>query len=396
MELLKIFAKTVEEVAHRQITEMSESEAYKGCVVRIMPDCHAGSGCTVGTVIKVGERVVPNTVGVDIGCGMLVAVFKNLELDLERLDEVINTQIPSGFDIHETPVAEFGPLQRLRSKAAVDINLALRAIGSLGGGNHFIEANRDDEGNTYIVIHSGSRNLGLRVCKFYQEKAVKDMRDVSSQMREVVNRMKAEGREREISQALAAIERPEVNKELAYIKGARLDDYLHDMDITQEYARLNRETMLAIICRAMGITPDSVFQTIHNYIERNGEEVILRKGAVSAKAGETLIIPMNMRDGSLICVGKGNADWLCSAPHGAGRLMSRSVAHQTITLEQFEASMQGIYSTSICAETIDESPMAYKPMQEIIDCIQPTVEIQKIIRPIYNFKAKGTTKMEAE
>ena len=394
MEHLKIFAKTVEEVAYRQIFGMSESEAYKDCLVRIMPDCHAGTGCTVGTVIKVGERVVPNTVGVDIGCGMLVAVFKNLELDLERLDEVANTLIPSGFDIHETPVVEFEPLQHLYSNAAVDINLAQRAIGSLGGGNHFIEANRDDEGNTYIVIHSGSRNLGLRVCKYFQEMAVKDMRNISLKVREIIDRMKAEGREREISQAIAAIKKPEVEKELAFLQGEHLAQYLHDMDIAQEYARLNRETMLGIICSAMGITPDSTFQTIHNYIERNGEEVILRKGAVSAKAGETLIIPMNMRDGSLICVGKGNADWLCSAPHGAGRLMSRSAAHQAITLEQFEASMQGIYSTSVCAETIDESPMAYKPMQEIIDCVQPTVEIRKIIRPIYNFKAKGTVKME--
>ena len=394
MEHLKIFAKTVEEVAYRQIFGMSESEAYKDCLVRIMPDCHAGTGCTVGTVIKVGERVVPNTVGVDIGCGMLVAVFKNLELDLERLDEVANTLIPSGFDIHETPVVEFEPLQHLYSNAAIDINLAQRAIGSLGGGNHFIEANRDDEGNTYIVIHSGSRNLGLRVCKYFQEMAVKDMRNISLKVREIIDRMKAEGREREISQAIAAIKKPEVEKELAFLQGEHLAQYLHDMDIAQEYARLNRETMLGIICSAMGITPDSTFQTIHNYIERNGEEVILRKGAVSAKAGETLIIPMNMRDGSLICVGKGNADWLCSAPHGAGRLMSRSAAHQAITLEQFEASMQGIYSTSVCAETIDESPMAYKPMQEIIDCVQPTVEIRKIIRPIYNFKAKGTVKME--
>jgi len=394
MEHLKIFAKTVEEVAYRQIFGMSESKAYKDCLVRIMPDCHAGTGCTVGTVIKVGERVVPNTVGVDIGCGMLVAVFKNLELDLERLDEVANTLIPSGFDIHETPVVEFEPLQHLYSNAAIDINLAQRAIGSLGGGNHFIEANRDDEGNTYIVIHSGSRNLGLRVCKYFQEMAVKDMRNISLKVREIIDRMKAEGREREISQAIAAIKKPEVEKELAFLQGEHLAQYLHDMDIAQEYARLNRETMLGIICSAMGITPDSTFQTIHNYIERNGEEVILRKGAVSAKAGETLIIPMNMRDGSLICVGKGNADWLCSAPHGAGRLMSRSAAHQAITLEQFEASMQGIYSTSVCAETIDESPMAYKPMQEIIDCVQPTVEIRKIIRPIYNFKAKGTVKME--
>ena len=389
MEKLKIFAKTVEEQALQQIVGMSESEAYQECTIRIMPDCHAGSGCTVGTVIRVGERVVPNTVGVDIGCGMLVAMFKDLTLDLQQLDEVVNTLVPSGFNIHETPVAEFEPLHRLHCVSAIDISQAQRAIGTLGGGNHFIEVNRDDEGNTYLVIHSGSRNLGLRVCKFYQEKAVKEMTDISLQVRELIDRMKAEGREREISEALKGIQKPEVKKDLAYLTGESLAAYLHDMAIAQEYARLNRETMLGIICRAMGITPDSVFQTIHNYIELDGEEVILRKGAVSAKAGETLIIPMNMRDGSLICVGKGNADWLCSAPHGAGRLMSRTAAHASISLEQFEASMQGIYSTSVCAETIDESPMAYKPMQEIIECIHPTVEIRKIIKPIYNFKAKG-------
>lgn len=389
MEKLKIFAKTVEEQALQQIVGMSESEAYQECTIRIMPDCHAGSGCTVGTVIRVGERVVPNTVGVDIGCGMLVAMFKDLTLDLQQLDEVVNTLVPSGFNIHETPVAEFEPLRRLHCVSAIDISQAQRAIGTLGGGNHFIEVNRDDEGNTYLVIHSGSRNLGLRVCKFYQEKAVKEMTDFSLQVRELIDRMKAEGREREISEALKGIQKPEVKKNLAYLTGESLAAYLHDMAIAQEYARLNRETMLGIICRAMGITPDSVFQTIHNYIELDGEEVILRKGAVSAKAGETLIIPMNMRDGSLICVGKGNADWLCSAPHGAGRLMSRTAAHASISLEQFEASMQGIYSTSVCAETIDESPMAYKPMQEIIECIHPTVEIRKIIKPIYNFKAKG-------
>ena len=367
MEKLKIFARTVEDEASRQILAMSESKAYQGCTIRIMPDCHAGAGCTVGTVIKVGECVVPNTVGVDIGCGMLVAEFKNLSLNLQKLDEVINTLIPSGFNIHESPVAEFEPLHRLLCIEAIDISQAQRAIGSLGGGNHFIEANRDEEGNTYIVIHSGSRNLGVRVCKYYQEKAARDMTDVSSQIRELIAQMKAEGREREISEAIKTIVRPEVKKELAYLSGKGLTAYLNDMAIAQEYARLNRETMLGIICRAMGITPDSLFQTIHNYIEQDGEEVILRKGAVSAKAGETLIIPMNMRDGSLICVGKGNSDWLCSAPHGAGRLMSRTEAHESITLEQFEASMQGIYTTSVCAETIDESPMAYKPMQEIID-----------------------------
>ena len=389
MKKLKIFAKTVDEVALGQIRAMCESEAYKDCMVRIMPDCHAGSSCTIGTVIKVEGRIVPNTVGVDIGCGMLVAEFGQIELNLQKLDEVVNTFIPSGFNIHETPVAEFEGLSRLRCLDSIDQAKALCAIGTLGGGNHFIEANKDDGGNVYIVIHSGSRNLGVKVCGHYQQLAVKERTDISAEVRALIERLKSEGRAREISEEIKKVERPTVVQELAWISGETLNDYLHDMAITQQFARLNRETMLRIICQSMGITPNSVFQTIHNYIEISETDVILRKGAVSAKKGERLIIPMNMRDGSLICEGKGNADWLYSAPHGAGRLMSRHDANQTITLEQFQASMKGIYSTSICKETIDESPMAYKPMQEIIECIHPTVDIQKIIKPVYNFKAKG-------
>ena len=241
----------------------------------------------------------------------------------------------------------------------------------------------------YIVIHSGSRNLGVKVCGHYQQLAVRERTDNSAVVRALIDRLKSEGRAREISDELQKVERPKVVQELAWISGETLNDYLHDMAITQRYAQLNRETMLRIICQSMGITPCNVFQTIHNYIDISETDVILRKGAVSAKRGERLIIPMNMRDGSLICEGKGNADWLYSAPHGAGRLMSRHDANQSITLEQFQTSMKGIFSTSICKETIDESPMAYKPMQEIIECVQPTVAIQKIIKPIYNFKAKG-------
>ena len=389
MKKLKIFAKTVEEVALTQIRAMSECEAYCECKVRIMPDCHAGSSCTIGTVIKVEGRVVPNTVGVDIGCGMLVAEFGEIDLDLQRLDEVVNTQIPSGFNIHEKPVAAFEALGQLRCLGSIDQEKALCAIGTLGGGNHFIEVNKGDEGKTYVVIHSGSRNLGVKVCGHYQKRAVKERTDNSTEVHALIERLKSEGRAREINVEIRKIARPTVVEELAWLSGESLDDYLHDMNITQQYARLNRETMLGIICQAMGISPVNVFQTIHNYIDLGGPDVILRKGAVSAKKGERLIIPMNMRDGSLICVGKSNADWLCSAPHGAGRLMSRHDAHQSITLEQFQASMEGIYTTSVCAETIDESPMAYKPMEEIVECLQPTVEIDKIIRPIYNFKAKG-------
>lgn len=390
MEKIKIFAKTIEETAIAQINAMNECEAYSKCMVRIMPDCHAGSSCTIGTVIKVEGRIVPNTVGVDIGCGMLVAEFGQTELNLQQLDEIINTLIPSGFNIHESPVAEFKGLNQLRCLNSIDKEKALCAIGTLGGGNHFIEVNKDEEGNTYIVIHSGSRNLGVKVCSHYQQLAIKERTDNSIEVRALIERLKNEGRSREISEAIRKVQRPKIIEELAWISGQTLDDYLHDMTITQQYAQLNRETMLSIICQSMGITPLHVFQTIHNYIDvSKADNVILRKGAVSAKKGERLIIPMNMRDGSLICKGKGNSDWLCSAPHGAGRLMSRHDASQIITLEQFQTSMRGIYSTSICKETIDESPMAYKPMQEIIECIRPTVEILRIIKPVYNFKAKG-------
>lgn len=235
-----------------------------------------------------------------------------------------------------------------------------------------------------------SRNLGVKVCSHYQQLAIKERTDNSIEVRALIERLKNEGRSREISEAIRKVQRPKIIEELAWISGQTLDDYLHDMTITQQYAQLNRETMLSIICQSMGITPLNVFQTIHNYIDISETgDVILRKGAVSAKKGERLIIPMNMRDGSLICERKGNSDWLCSAPHGAGRLMSRHDANQAITLEEFKASMRGIYSTSICKETIDESPMAYKPMQEIIECIRPTVEILRIIKPVYNFKAKG-------
>lgn len=389
MEKLKIFAKTVEEAALTQIHAMNECEAYRECKVRIMPDCHAGSSCTIGTVIEVKERIVPNTVGVDIGCGMLVAEFGQIELNLQKLDEVVNTLIPSGFNIHETPVTEFEGLSQLRCLRCIDQEKALCAIGTLGGGNHFIEANKDENGNVYIVIHSGSRNLGVKVCSHYQQLAVKERTDISAEVRAMIERLKSEGRACEISEEIKKVERPKVVQELAWISGETLHDYLYDMAITQQYAQLNRETMLRIICQSMGITPNNVLQTIHNYIDIGEMGVILRKGAVSAKKGERLIIPMNMRDGSLICEGKGNADWLYSAPHGAGRFMSRHDANQAITLEEFQTTMKGIYSTSICKDTIDESPMAYKPMQEIMECIQPTVEIQKIIKPVYNFKAKG-------
>lgn len=386
MEHLKIFARTIEPEATEQVYRMAKSEAYKDCTIRIMPDCHAGKGCTVGTVIQINNRVVPNTVGVDIGCGMLVCFLGKIDVDLKTLDEVINEKVPYGFASHKLPVGDFPALEELRCAKHVNLGNALRQIGSLGGGNHFIEVNENENGEKFLVIHSGSRHLGVEVCEYYQNLAYKSLNEMSTIKRELVERLKREGREKEIQRELTKVSKPKCDKELAYIEGDIMRDYFIDMEIVQHYAALNRRTIAGIIAEAMGWRIRDVFETIHNYIDLR--EYVLRKGAVRARSGERLIIPINMRDGSLICKGKGNADWLCSAPHGAGRLMSRKQAKEQLSMDEFTQTMSGVYSTSVCESTIDEAPMAYKPMQEIIECIEPTVEIVDIIRPIYNFKAK--------
>lgn len=389
MEKLKVYAQTIEDEAVQQIKQMNESEAYKDCTVRIMPDCHAGAGCTIGTVIAIKDRIVPNTVGVDIGCGMLVTELGKQEVNLKALDAAIKQEVPSGFMVHAHAVAHFTKeLAELRCQNVLDMDFANRSIGSLGGGNHFIELDEDSDGKKYLVIHSGSRNLGVRVCKHYQDIAINYCRRNSCNEQEIVKQLKAEGREKEIQATLKAAkaQSPKVDKELAYLEGEDLKDYLHDMSICQRYASLNRRVMAFAICDTLQLAIHEQFETIHNYIDLTHK--ILRKGAVSALNGEKLIIPMNMRDGSLICTGKGNIDWLYSAPHGAGRIMSRKKAKETLNVADFEQSMQGIYTTSVCAETLDEAPMVYKSMQEIIDCIKPTVDIVEIIKPVYNFKAK--------
>lgn len=387
--VVKIYGDIVEQEAIDQIVALTDFEPYLHSKVRFMPDVHVGAGCTVGTTMTIGDKLTPNLVGVDIGCGMFVIPLGKIDLDLQKLDEVINERIPSGQNIHETPVVTMPEIEQLRCLKALELDKVYASIGTLGGGNHFIEANEDDEGNKYIVIHSGSRNLGVRVCKFYQKRAVEQMVDTSADVRRVITELKAEGRFTEISDAIKAIERKKVNEALAYVEGDALADYLHDMALTQQYATLNRETMARIIVDGLGIDVDwsETFHTIHNYIDM--ENGILRKGSVSAQDGERLIIPMNMRDGSLICLGKGNPDWNFSAPHGAGRLMSRSKAKETISMDEFRDSMSEIYSTSVCKSTIDEAPQAYKPMASIVEAIAPTATIERIIRPIYNFKAKG-------
>lgn len=394
---VKIFANTIEGSAYEQISKLSECDAYKDCPIRVMPDVHAGKECTIGTVVALGSKVIPNTVGVDIGCGMKVVCLGENKPNLKYLDEVINKKIPSGFNIHDKvlPSAEQKGREILLHINCVDdsyINMALRSIGSLGGGNHFIEVDIDDNGTYYLVIHSGSRNLGVHVCNYYQELAYKSCNKKKCDIAAIIDKLKSEGREKEIECTIKSLKTPTIPKELSYLEGGNLFNYLSDMHYAQEYARLNRDTIAEIICSEMGydnIVADSAlsFTTIHNYIDVNDK--ILRKGAISADTGERVIIPMNMRDGSLICIGKGNKEWLCSAPHGAGRLMSRSKAKKELSLENYKYEMANIYSSSVCEETIDEAPMAYKPMEEIMSLISSTVDVINIIKPVYNFKAKS-------
>ena len=384
---VKVFAETFEQEAFDQVKALANYAPYSESTIRIMPDAHAGKGCTIGTTMTLHGKVTPNLVGVDIGCGMLV-----MELDLKTppdlalLDEVIKSRVPSGFGIHDAPVINAEQLDTLRCGHAIDMGRAVRSVGTLGGGNHFIELDiNEDTGRYYLVIHSGSRHLGVQVCKYYQDLAYKNLKYSAPKKSELVNRLKADGREKDIHTELQKLQVPSVNKELAHLEGKDFDDYIADMKTVQWYATLNRSTMAGTIIGAMGWSPARCFETIHNYIDT--EAMILRKGAVRAAAGEELIIPMNMRDGSLICIGKGNPDWNFSAPHGAGRLMSRSKAKETLSMEDFKETMSRVYSTTVCRGTIDESPMAYKPMHEIMRLIEPTAEIVEVITPVYNFKA---------
>lgn len=387
---VKIFGDILEDAAWVQIQQLANFKPYQNSHIRIMPDVHAGKGCTIGTTMVIDEAVTPNLVGVDIGCGMYVVSLGKIDVDLAKLDKVVNETIPSGCNIHDAPVETFAPLSNLTCSDVVDMDKANRAIGSLGGGNHFIELNEDEDGCKYLVIHSGSRNLGVRVCNYHQRSAESLCQHGYADRTEIIQRLKAESRANEIQAELKKIKPLFVPNGLAYVTGEAKDNYLRDMRIAQDYACLNRETIAWLIIANMGLVSDigSTFHTVHNYIDFSEHGIILRKGAVRANAGETLIIPMNMRDGSLLCVGKGNPDWNYSAPHGAGRLMSRKKAKESLSVQQFTEEMSNVYSTSVCESTLDEAPMAYKPMQSIVDAIQETVEIQKIIRPIYNFKAK--------
>ena len=387
----KIFTDVVDQASIAQVILLCSQEFAQGSRIRMMPDIHAGAGCTVGTTMTIRDKVVPNLVGVDIGCGMETVRLRERQLELQQLDKYIRQRIPSGFSIRDKAhrYMEKVDLSALRCYKSVDPLRAEKSLGTLGGGNHFIEVDRDEDGDLYLVIHSGSRHLGLEVANFYQNEAYQRLNGSSRADAEaLVAQLKAEGRDKEIQKALKALKstkRTSVPKPLAYAEGELFDDYIHDMAIVQQFAALSRQAMVDELLRGLKLHAQDSFTTIHNYIDM--EAMVLRKGAVSAKEGERLLIPINMRDGSLICVGKGNPDWNCSAPHGAGRLMSRADAKHSFTVSQFKKEMDGIYTTSVGKSTLDECPMAYKTMSDIVDNIGETARIEKIIRPVYNFKA---------
>lgn len=386
-----IYTDSIEEAAYKQVLNLMNQKFAEGSKFAIMPDCHAGAGCVIGLTMKIIDKVVPNLVGVDIGCGMLVLkIDKSFNFDLPKVDRIWHEDIPSGMN-HRSKKHKFADMAKIEDiLAPINVDKLKLSIGTLGGGNHFGEINVDEEGNHYIVIHSGSRHLGIEVCRHYQNLAIRYHKDKKKSDLSIIEQLKKEGRQSEIEAVLKASKEkmPSIPDELAYLEGQDLEDYLHDMKIAQEYAIWNREAMLEVLVEGLGIGKDKIlekFCTIHNYIDV--EKRILRKGSISLQKDETAIIPMNMRDGSLIVRGNGNPEWNFSGPHGAGRLMSRSKAKESLSIDDFKQSMAGIYTTCVDKATIDESPMAYKPMDEIIRNIDATAEIVKIVKPIYNFKA---------
>lgn len=383
----------LEPIAYAQIQALCDEEAFSKSKIRIMPDVHAGKGCTIGTTMTIADKIVPGMVGVDIGCGMETVRIAEKKTDFEKLDGLIRGMIPCGRNVRDDLHFLSGEtcIDELRCAGNVNIERARYSIGTLGGGNHFIEIDKDEDGTLYIVVHSGSRHIGREVAEYYQEEGYRALRaNARRRIEEMIAEMKAEGRSGEIQSAVLAEKKNQTKKryaarELAYVEGSLFDDYIHDMKIVQHFAALNRRAITEVIITGMGFTEIDRFTTVHNYIDT--KSMILRKGSVSAERGEKLIIPINMRDGSLICVGKGNDEWNRSAPHGAGRLMSRNTAFKMLSMKEYKSEMEGIYSTCVVPDTLDESPMAYKSMNEIIKQIGPTAEIVCSIRPVYNFKA---------
>lgn len=386
------YATVVEDEAIEQIRRMCDYPMSEGSQIRIMPDVHYGKGCTIGTTMTISDKAVPNVVGVDIGCGMYTVNLGHQEIDFEKLDEVCHA-IPHGNDVWNERHMKFD-LTRLECyRQLKDSKRLERSIGTLGGGNHFIEIDIASDGTKYLVIHSGSRNLGTQVAGIYQQLAIdlnKGIEPYLEAREELIRTYKEQGRRGEIEAALKQLKWDKqamtIPMDLCFVYGKYLDQYLHDVEICQEFALLNREKMAEIILKECGLTATDGFHTIHNYIDT--KEMILRKGSIAAHKGEKVLIPINMRDGSVLAVGKGNPKWNYSAPHGAGRIMSRSKAKSTLSMEEYQETMKGIYTTSVTTATIDEAPMAYKSLEDIIDVIRDSVDIIEIMKPIYNFKSE--------
>ena len=385
------YANVIEDAAIEQIRRMCDYAFTEGSKIRIMPDVHAGKGCTIGTTMTIHDKAVPNVVGVDIGCGMYTVRLHETEIDFARLDEAAH-YVPSGMNVWEGRRESFD-LEALRCyRELKDAKRLQRSLGTLGGGNHFIEVDRASGGTLYLVIHTGSRNLGKQVAEYYQHLAVElnQGREEYFKKRDaLIAEYKAAGRRKEIQAALKALhwaDKPlSVPEDLCFLYGEYLENYLHDVEICQQFARRNRELIAQILLERAGLTGADGFHTIHNYIDT--DEMILRKGAIAAHKGEKVLIPINMRDGSVLAIGRGNPEWNYSAPHGAGRLMSRGAARETLSMEAYTEAMKGIYTTSVNPSTIDEAPMAYKALEDIIDVIRDSVDVVDIMKPIYNFKA---------
>jgi RNA-splicing ligase RtcB len=399
----KVFTDNCDNETISQLTNLLNQQSTEGSNIRIMPDCHAGKGCVIGTTMKLTDKVIPNLVGVDIGCGMLAVKLKEKRINLPELDSIIRKYVPSGGNVHDYTNEDRTSLivdnLRCCGKAQIRAELAYKSVGTLGGGNHFIEVDKDSNDNLWLVIHTGSRHLGIEICNYYQDVAYNKIKSkenngsLQDKRKQLIEQLKSEGRQKDISKELEKFSKeyielnPSVPFELAYVEGEDFEDYIHDMKLVQNHAICNRAEIARVILKNAKLHEVERFETIHNYIDT--ENMILRKGSISAQQGEKVLIPMNMRDGSLICVGKGNSDWNYSAPHGAGRIMSRSKAKENISVADFKKTMKdaGIFSTSVGKGTIDESPMAYKPMEEIMENIKDTVDIIDVIKPIYNFKA---------
>lgn len=385
------YATVVEDEAIEQIRRMCDYPLTEGSKIRIMPDVHSGAGCTIGTTMTVKDKAVPNVVGVDIGCGMYTVELAEKEIDLAKVDEVCHI-IPSGRDVWEGRREAFDFTGLACFRELKEMTRLKRSLGTLGGGNHFIEIDESNDGRKFLVIHSGSRNLGKQVAEYYQKLATdlnKGKEEYFKARQEIIDTYKVEGRKKEIQSALKALvwtpREGDLPDDLCYVYGEYLENYLHDVEICQRFARRSREIMAETILAYTGLSAVSAFHTIHNYIDT--DEMILRKGAIAAHKGEKVLIPINMRDGSVLAIGKGDPEWNYSAPHGAGRLMSRTAAKEKLNMEEYKKSMEGIYTTSVCPETLDEAPMAYKSLEDIIGVIRETVDVIEILKPIYNFKA---------